>query len=103
MSCAATSKIREPLVNVVRNASSSAVITDSKRILAVAVGEEAAFLQTLRTGTGILDNAISAAKTAGRDRVDAAEAFQLHDTFGFPIDLTLEMAAEQGQIGRAHV
>ena len=72
------------------------LVTDTKRILAVATGEEAAFLQTLRTGTGILDNAIAAAKTAGADRVNAAEAFQLHDTFGFPIDLTLEMAAEQG-------
>ena len=72
------------------------LVTDTKRILAVATGEEAAFLQTLRTGTGILDNAITAAKAAGGDRVNAAEAFQLHDTFGFPIDLTLEMAAEQG-------
>jgi alanyl-tRNA synthetase len=72
------------------------LVADAKRILAVATGEEAAFLQTLRTGTGILDTAIAAAKASGADRVDAAEAFQLHDTFGFPIDLTLEMAAEQG-------
>jgi alanyl-tRNA synthetase len=72
------------------------LVTDAKRILAVAVGEEAAFLQTLRTGTGILDNAIEAAKATGSRSVGAAEAFQLHDTFGFPIDLTLEMAAEQG-------
>jgi alanyl-tRNA synthetase len=72
------------------------LVTDAKRILAVATGEEAAFLQTLRTGTGILDNAIEAAKSKGAASVGAAEAFQLHDTFGFPIDLTLEMAAEQG-------
>jgi alanyl-tRNA synthetase len=72
------------------------LVTDAKRILAVATGEEAAFLQTLRTGTGILDNAIEAAKSTGATSVGAAEAFQLHDTFGFPIDLTLEMAAEQG-------
>jgi alanyl-tRNA synthetase len=72
------------------------LVTDAKRILAVATGEEAAFLQTLRTGTGILDNAIEAAKSKGATSVGAAEAFQLHDTFGFPIDLTLEMAAEQG-------
>jgi alanyl-tRNA synthetase len=72
------------------------LVTDSKRILAVATGEEAAFLQTLKTGTGILDSAIETAKSAGRSAVGAAEAFQLHDTFGFPIDLTLEMAAEQG-------
>jgi alanyl-tRNA synthetase len=72
------------------------LVTDSKRILAVAIGEETAFLQTLRTGTGILDNAIESAKSKGATSVGAAEAFQLHDTFGFPIDLTLEMAAEQG-------
>ena len=72
------------------------LVSDAKRILAVAVGEETAFLQTLRTGTGILDTAIAGAKSAGRGEVGAAEAFQLHDTFGFPIDLTLEMAAEQG-------
>ena len=72
------------------------LVTDAKRILAVATGEEAAFLQTLRTGTGILDNAIESAKSKGATSVGAAEAFQLHDTFGFPIDLTLEMAAEQG-------
>jgi alanyl-tRNA synthetase len=72
------------------------LVTDSTRILAVATGEEAAFLQTLRTGTGILDTAIDAAKKSGSTQVGAAEAFQLHDTFGFPIDLTLEMAAEQG-------
>ncbi|HEX4790870.1 MAG TPA: alanine--tRNA ligase, partial [Actinospica sp.] len=72
------------------------LVTDSTRILAVATGEEAAFLQTLRTGTGILDNAIESTKRTGGTEVGAAEAFQLHDTFGFPIDLTLEMAAEQG-------
>jgi alanyl-tRNA synthetase len=72
------------------------LVADATRILAVATGEEAAFLQTLRTGTGILDTAIETAKSSGRTSVGAAEAFQLHDTFGFPIDLTLEMAAEQG-------
>ena len=44
----------------------------------------------------ILDTAVSGAKAPGRRRSAAATAFQLHDTYGFPIDLTLEMAAEQG-------
>jgi alanyl-tRNA synthetase len=72
------------------------LVTDYKRIDAVAVGEETAFLQTLKTGTSIFDDAVAAVKTAGGGRLPAAEAFQLHDTFGFPFDLTLEMAGEQG-------
>jgi alanyl-tRNA synthetase len=94
-----TAPVMETLINTAIEAMGPQypeLVTDAKRILAVAVGEEAAFLQTLRTGTGILDNAIDAAKSKGATSVGAAEAFQLHDTFGFPIDLTLEMAAEQG-------
>jgi len=72
------------------------LVSDYKRIDAVAVGEEESFLQTLKTGTGIFDNAVSSTKGSGSTRLAAADAFQLHDTFGFPFDLTLEMAAEQG-------
>ncbi|HXR70717.1 alanine--tRNA ligase [Actinocrinis sp.] len=72
------------------------LVSDYKRIDAVAVGEEESFLQTLKTGTNIFDTAVSATKGEGRKQLAAADAFQLHDTFGFPIDLTLEMAAEQG-------
>ncbi|MBS2963717.1 alanine--tRNA ligase [Actinocrinis puniceicyclus] len=72
------------------------LITDHKRIDAVAVGEEKSFLETLNTGTTILDTAVTATKTSGGKQLSGADAFKLHDTFGFPIDLTLEMAAEQG-------
>ncbi|WP_045875668.1 alanine--tRNA ligase [Pseudofrankia sp. DC12] len=65
-------------------------------ITSVAVGEELAFLETLRTGTTIFDVAVGKAKSAGAAQLAGEEAFQLHDTYGFPIDLTLEMAAEQG-------
>jgi alanyl-tRNA synthetase len=58
--------------------------------------EEASFLQTLRTGTAIFDVAVEETKRAGRQTVAGAQAFALHDTYGFPIDLTLEMATEQG-------
>src|SRR5690606_14042575 len=61
-----------------------------------AYGEEEAFLSTLRAGTTILDTAISRTKAAGGTRLSGEQAFQLHDTYGFPIDLTLEIAAEQG-------
>ncbi len=70
--------------------------TEANRIHTVADGEEAAFGRTLRAGTTILDNAVASTKKAGSSVLSGEEAFALHDTYGFPIDLTLEMAAEQG-------
>jgi alanyl-tRNA synthetase len=67
-----------------------------ERISQYAYGEEEAFLSTLRSGTTILDTAIAETKKARRRRLSGDKAFQLHDTYGFPIDLTLEIAAEQG-------
>jgi alanyl-tRNA synthetase len=69
---------------------------DWDRISQVAYAEEEAFRQTLRTGTQIFDVAVSEAKRAGAAQLSGDQAFALHDTYGFPIDLTLEMAAEQG-------
>ncbi|GHE86657.1 alanine--tRNA ligase [Streptomyces longispororuber] len=69
---------------------------DRKRIETVALAEEAAFLKTLKAGTNILDTAVSETKAAGSAVLPGDKAFLLHDTWGFPIDLTLEMAAEQG-------
>ena len=69
-------------------------------IAEVAYGEEEAFRRTLAAGTTILDTAVSRArKDAGtneKPRLGGADAFALHDTYGFPIDLTLEMAGEHG-------
>jgi alanyl-tRNA synthetase len=73
--------------------------TDFGRISQIAYGEEDAFRRTLASGTTILDTAVSRAKDesdGGPAVLGGAEAFRLHDTYGFPIDLTLEMAAEQG-------
>jgi alanyl-tRNA synthetase len=70
--------------------------TDFERISTYAYAEEEAFLQTLRAGTTILDVAVADTKRAGGTQLSGDKAFQLHDTYGFPIDLTLEMAAEQG-------
>lgn len=66
------------------------------RIKSICEAEEATFLQTLRTGTQIFDVAVSEAKKSGAHVLSGDQAFSLHDTYGFPIDLTLEMAAEQG-------
>ncbi|WP_030681112.1 alanine--tRNA ligase [Streptomyces sp. NRRL B-1347] len=72
------------------------LLTDRKRIETVALAEEAAFLKALKGGTNILDTAVSDTKAAGSTVLPGDKAFLLHDTWGFPIDLTLEMAAEQG-------
>ncbi|MDR0627827.1 MAG: alanine--tRNA ligase, partial [Bifidobacteriaceae bacterium] len=69
---------------------------DWARISGTAYGEEESFLRTLASGSVILDLAIDQTKAAGRSAVSGKDAFQLHDTYGFPIDLTLEIAAEQG-------
>ncbi|HYG92649.1 MAG TPA: alanine--tRNA ligase, partial [Nocardioides sp.] len=69
---------------------------DWERISAVAYAEEDAFRQTLKAGTQIFDLATTEVKRTGGTELSGERAFALHDTYGFPIDLTLEMAAEQG-------
>ena len=69
--------------------------SDWERILEVVATEEDAFRRTLATGTTIFDQVAGAAKAAGSS-VSGEDAFRLHDTYGFPIDLTLEMAQEVG-------
>ena len=72
------------------------VADDFERISRIAYAEEKAFLHTIETGTERLEEAVATAKKDGSNSVSGAEAFALHDTYGFPIDLTLEMAAEAG-------
>ena len=68
------------------------------RVRSIAVAEEEAFVSTLKQGTQIFDLAVAEAKasTTGTPTLSGASTFQLHDTFGFPFDLTLEMASEHG-------
>jgi len=98
------------LFTVARDAMSPSypeLATDYDRISQYAYAEEEAFRATLRAGTTILDVAVAQTKksaaaqlASGADgavaQLSGDKAFQLHDTYGFPIDLTLEMAAEQG-------
>ncbi|EFA23559.1 alanine--tRNA ligase [Bifidobacterium gallicum] len=72
-----------------------------KDVSEAAYGEEDAFRRTLTNGIEIFDMAVKKAKDEDTDSTEPAvitgdTAFQLHDTYGFPIELTLEMAAEQG-------
>ena len=70
--------------------------TDFARILRIAVAEEEAFLRTLNAGLLVLDEEIAKAKKAGKSNLSGESSFLLHDTYGFPVDLTFEIAEEQG-------
>ena len=69
---------------------------DKERIIKIAQAEEEAFLSTLKSGTLIFDQARSSLSATGTTVISGEDAFKLHDTYGFPFDLTLEMAAEHG-------
>ena len=95
--------VQEPVLQsfaeVVRDAMAPSypeLASDFERISAVVQAEEEAFLQTLTAGSRIFDTAVATTKRTGGTQLGGDEAFQLHDTFGFPIDLTLEMASEAG-------
>src|SRR5690242_10807178 len=85
-----------PVARDAMKASYPELARDWERISSYAFAEEEAFLQTLRQGTSILDLAVRETQEAGGRVLAGSRAFQLHDTYGFPIDPTLEMAAEQG-------
>ncbi|MEL4318526.1 alanine--tRNA ligase [Leifsonia sp. YIM 134122] len=72
------------------------VATDFSRIAQLANAEEETFLRTLTAGTSILDLAVAKTKTEKAAALPGDTAFLLHDTYGFPIELTLEMADEAG-------
>ena len=72
-----------------------AVADDFERISRIAYAEEKAFLRTIASGTARLEEAVKESKAASKP-ISGEDAFTLHDTYGFPIDLTLEMAEEAG-------
>ncbi|MEZ0163709.1 alanine--tRNA ligase [Kineococcus sp. LSe6-4] len=80
----------------VMSASYPELRTDFDRIAQVAYAEEQAFRRTLVSGTAIFETAVAQTRAAGGGSLSGERAFALHDTYGFPIDLTLEMAAEAG-------
>ena len=72
------------------------LVSDFDRIHRIAVAEETAFNRTLASGSKLFDEVAGATKKSGAKVVSGSDAFTLHDTYGFPIELTLEMAAEAG-------
>ncbi|MEU6041811.1 alanine--tRNA ligase [Actinomadura sp. NPDC047616] len=87
LTAVAISAMGEQYPELVRTAANIHTVIDA---------EEESFLATLRTGTAIFDTAVAETRGAGGTTLPGEQAFKLHDTYGFPIDLTLEMAAEQG-------
>ncbi|CAB4745296.1 unannotated protein [freshwater metagenome] len=72
------------------------LVESKERITAVTVNEEESFLTTLKSGTQIFDVAAGSVKKSKSTKLDGDTVFKLHDTYGFPFDLTLEMASEAG-------
>lgn len=72
------------------------LVTDFDRINRIAVAEETAFNRTLASGSKLFEEAAESTRKSGKTVLGGSDAFTLHDTYGFPIELTLEMAAEAG-------
>ncbi|BBX60944.1 alanine--tRNA ligase [Mycobacterium saskatchewanense] len=72
------------------------LVADFDRIRRIAVAEETAFNRTLASGSRLFDEVAGATKASGAKAISGSDAFTLHDTYGFPIELTLEMASEAG-------
>jgi alanyl-tRNA synthetase len=72
------------------------LVADFKRINRIAVAEETAFNRTLQSGSRLFEEVAGATKASGATVLSGSDAFTLHDTYGFPIELTLEMATETG-------
>jgi alanyl-tRNA synthetase len=70
------------------------LVADFDRINRIAVAEETAFNRTLQSGSRLFEEVAGATKASGATVLSGSDAFTLHDTYGFPIELTLEMAAE---------
>ena len=65
-------------------------------IMTIINKEEDDFLRTVEAGTAILNDMMASAKAAGSTVLSGADAFKLHDTYGFPLDLTKEIAQDNG-------
>lgn len=95
----ATGETMSELMDAVRSTMTPSypeIAENYERIHAVAVGEERTFLKTLESGSQLFEGFLAQARETGSTTVPGDVAFSLHDTHGFPLDLTLEMAAEAG-------
>jgi alanyl-tRNA synthetase len=88
-------KLAPTVINIMKPAYAelSSKLTTIESIIKV---EEEKFLETLHTGSDILNEIINAYKSKGAKTIKGEDVFKLYDTYGFPYDLTKEIAAEQG-------
>ncbi|MCL2657382.1 MAG: alanine--tRNA ligase [Betaproteobacteria bacterium] len=69
---------------------------EQAKVTAVLKEEEEGFFKTIQNGMEILEGALASMADAGRDQLDGGLAFKLHDTYGFPLDLTADICRERG-------
>lgn len=72
------------------------VLQNADYIASVIKSEEDRFSATLNGGLNLLNSVIADAKQNGSNQIDGRTAFKLYDTYGFPIELTKEYAADEG-------
>ena len=70
--------------------------SERETILGWVAAEEESFGRTLHRGSELLRRIIDDAKASGSAEVDAEDAFRLHDTYGFPFEVTQELLGEEG-------
>ncbi len=85
----------QALVTEIMGAEYGQLAQQSESISKWLTSEEESFGRTLEEGSRLLDELIARAKENGDEGISAADAFRLHDTHGFPFDLTLELVTEQ--------
>jgi alanyl-tRNA synthetase len=95
--------VNEPVFSQLFLASKNAMVdaypeleNEYSRISRTVIAEEEAFLRTLVSGTVVLEEAMQKAKNENSKVLSGETSFLLHDTYGFPIDLTVEIAEENG-------
>lgn len=72
------------------------LVKNKKHIINVIRIEEERFGETLAQGTDMLNRVIDDAKSVGNTQISGKDAFKLYDTYGFPLELTVEMTEEKG-------
>lgn len=72
------------------------LLEDKDRINKIISAEESKFEETIDQGLAILEQIIDQSKQLEKDSIDSKDAFKLYDTYGFPIDLTVEILKENG-------
>ncbi len=85
-----------PVVGHIMESAYPEVLEEADYIAKVIRNEEDRFNETLKDGVGLLDDLIAETKKQGQKTLPGTGVFKLYDTYGFPFELTQEIAADQG-------